>query len=66
MEAARPDPRADRAAAGRRAARATRTSSSWSERVAEEIEAAIAFAEAGTFEPVEDLERFVYWEGAAA
>jgi pyruvate dehydrogenase E1 component alpha subunit len=33
--------------------------------VGEEIEAAIAFAEAGTFEPVEDLERFVYWEGVA-
>jgi len=36
---------------------------------AEEIEAAIAFAEAGTLEPVEDLERFVYAEpkaGAAA
>ncbi|MBK5221108.1 MAG: pyruvate dehydrogenase (acetyl-transferring) E1 component subunit alpha [Thermoleophilia bacterium] len=32
--------------------------------VAEEIEAAIAFAEAGTLEPVEDLKRFVYWEGA--
>ncbi|MGC2373335.1 MAG: pyruvate dehydrogenase (acetyl-transferring) E1 component subunit alpha [Solirubrobacteraceae bacterium] len=32
--------------------------------VAEEIEAAIAFAEAGTLEPVEDLERFVYWEPA--
>jgi pyruvate dehydrogenase E1 component alpha subunit len=33
--------------------------------VSEEIAAAIAFAEAGTLEPVEDLERFVYWEGAA-
>jgi pyruvate dehydrogenase E1 component alpha subunit len=33
--------------------------------VAEEIEAAIAFAEAGTLERVEDLERFVYWEGSA-
>jgi pyruvate dehydrogenase E1 component alpha subunit len=33
--------------------------------VSEEIEAAIASAEAGTLEPVEDLERFVYWEGAA-
>jgi pyruvate dehydrogenase E1 component alpha subunit len=33
--------------------------------VAEEIEAAIAFAEAGTLEPVEDLERFVYSEGSA-
>jgi pyruvate dehydrogenase E1 component alpha subunit len=33
--------------------------------VAEEIEAAIAFAEAGSEEPVSDLERFVYWEGAA-
>jgi pyruvate dehydrogenase E1 component alpha subunit len=30
----------------------------------EKIEAAIEFAEAGTFEPVEDLERFVYWEPA--
>jgi pyruvate dehydrogenase E1 component alpha subunit len=30
--------------------------------VAEEIEAAIAFAEAGTLEPVEDLTRFVYSE----
>ncbi|MGZ4306442.1 MAG: pyruvate dehydrogenase (acetyl-transferring) E1 component subunit alpha [Solirubrobacteraceae bacterium] len=34
--------------------------------IAEEIEQAIAFAEAGTFEPVDDLERFVYWEGSAA
>jgi pyruvate dehydrogenase E1 component subunit alpha len=34
--------------------------------VAEEIGAAIAFAEAGTLEPVDDLERFVYWEGASA
>ena len=33
--------------------------------VAEEIDAAIEFAEEGTFEPVEDLDRFVYWEGAA-
>jgi pyruvate dehydrogenase E1 component alpha subunit len=33
--------------------------------LAEEIEAAIAFAEAGSEEPVSDLERFVYWEGAA-
>ena len=30
--------------------------------IAQEIEAAIAFAEAGTFEPVEELERFVYYE----
>jgi pyruvate dehydrogenase E1 component subunit alpha len=30
--------------------------------IAEEIDAAIAFAEAGTFEPVEELERFVYYE----
>jgi pyruvate dehydrogenase E1 component alpha subunit len=33
------------------------------ESVAATIEEAIAFAEAGTPEPVEDLERFVYWEG---
>jgi len=33
---------------------------------AEEIEAAIAFAEAGKLEPVEDLERFVYAEPRAA
>jgi len=33
--------------------------------VAAVIEAAIEFAEAGTFEPVEDLERFVYAEGSA-
>jgi pyruvate dehydrogenase E1 component alpha subunit len=32
--------------------------------VAEEVDAAIEFAEAGTLEPVEDLERFVYWEPA--
>jgi TPP-dependent pyruvate/acetoin dehydrogenase alpha subunit len=32
--------------------------------IGEEIEAAIAFAEAGTLEPEEDLERFVYWEGS--
>ena len=32
--------------------------------IVEEIEAAIEFAEAGTFEPVEELERFVYWEEA--
>ncbi len=34
--------------------------------VADEIESAIAFAEAGSFEPVEQLLRFVYWEGEAA
>ncbi len=34
--------------------------------VAEEIERAVAFAEAGTLEPVEELERFVYWEGSLA
>ena len=34
--------------------------------VADEIESAIAFAEAGSFEPVEQLSRFVYWEGEAA
>ena len=33
--------------------------------VAEEIEAAVRFAEAGHPEPVEDLERFVYWEAPA-
>ncbi len=32
--------------------------------IAQEIEAAIEFAEAGTLEPVEDLERFLYWEPA--
>jgi pyruvate dehydrogenase E1 component alpha subunit len=30
--------------------------------VAEEVESAVAFAEAGTWEPVEDLTRFVYSE----
>jgi TPP-dependent pyruvate/acetoin dehydrogenase alpha subunit len=30
--------------------------------IAEEIEQAIAFAEGGTLEPIEELERFVYWE----
>jgi pyruvate dehydrogenase E1 component alpha subunit len=33
--------------------------------IATEIEDAIAFAEAGTLEPVDELERFVYYEGAA-
>ena len=33
--------------------------------IAAEIEDAVAFAEAGTLEPVEELERFVYCEGAA-
>jgi pyruvate dehydrogenase E1 component alpha subunit len=33
--------------------------------IAQEIEDAIAFAEAGTLEPVEELERFVYYEGVA-
>jgi pyruvate dehydrogenase E1 component subunit alpha len=33
--------------------------------VAEEIEDAITFAEAGTLEPMEELERFVYFEGVA-
>ncbi|MGE0067483.1 MAG: pyruvate dehydrogenase (acetyl-transferring) E1 component subunit alpha [Solirubrobacterales bacterium] len=33
--------------------------------VAAEIEAAIAFAEAGTPEPVQELARFVYWEEPA-
>ncbi len=32
--------------------------------IAQEIQAAIEFAEAGSLEPVEDLERFVYWEPA--
>jgi TPP-dependent pyruvate/acetoin dehydrogenase alpha subunit len=30
--------------------------------VAEEVDAAVAFAEAGTWEPVEELTRFVYSE----
>jgi pyruvate dehydrogenase E1 component alpha subunit len=34
--------------------------------VAAEIEAAVAFAEAGSWEPVEDLTRFVYSEGRPA
>jgi pyruvate dehydrogenase E1 component alpha subunit len=34
--------------------------------VAEEIRAAIEFAEAGTLEPIEDLERFVYFEPTEA
>jgi len=34
--------------------------------IAQEIQAAIEFAEAGTLEPVEDLERFVYAESPAA
>ena len=33
--------------------------------ISAEIEDAIAFAEAGTLEPVDELERFVYFEGAA-
>ena len=33
--------------------------------IALEIEEAIAFAEAGTLEPVDELDRFVYYEGAA-
>ena len=32
--------------------------------IAREIDEAIEFANAGTFEPVEELERFVYWEAA--
>jgi TPP-dependent pyruvate/acetoin dehydrogenase alpha subunit len=34
--------------------------------VAEEVAAAVAFAEAGTWEPVSDLTRFVYSEGPDA
>jgi pyruvate dehydrogenase E1 component alpha subunit len=34
--------------------------------VAEEVEAAVAFAEAGTWEPVEDLTRFVHSEAEAS
>jgi len=34
--------------------------------VTAEVDAAVAFAEAGTLEPLEDLERFVYSEGAGA
>jgi len=34
------------------------------EEVMAEVDEAVAFAEAGTLEPVEDLERFVYSEGA--
>ncbi len=33
--------------------------------IAREVEEAIAFAEAGTLEPVDELERFVYFEGVA-
>ena len=33
--------------------------------IAEELDASIEFAEAGTLEPVEDLERFVYSERRA-
>ncbi len=33
--------------------------------IADEIDDAIEFAEAGTLEPIADLERHVYWEGAA-
>jgi TPP-dependent pyruvate/acetoin dehydrogenase alpha subunit len=33
--------------------------------VAAEIAAAVAFAEAGTWEPVDALTRFTYWEQAA-
>jgi pyruvate dehydrogenase E1 component alpha subunit len=33
---------------------------------AKEVDAAVAFAEAGTWEPVSDLTRFVYSEGAAS
>ena len=40
------------------------TCRSWSSSIAQEIEAAIEFAEAGTLEPVQDLERFVYAEPA--
>ncbi len=36
------------------------------ERIAAEIDEAVAFAEAGTWEPVEHLTRHVYTEGAAA
>jgi pyruvate dehydrogenase E1 component alpha subunit len=32
--------------------------------IADQIDAAIAFAEAGSLEPPEELERFVYWEPA--
>ncbi len=35
-------------------------------RVAAEVDEAVAFAEAGTWEPVEDLTRFVYSEGVRA
>ena len=35
-------------------------------RIAAEIDEAVAFAEAGTWEPVETLTRHVYTEGAAA
>lgn len=38
---------------------------SMEEDVMKEVEAAVAFAEAGSFEPLEDLTRFVYSEGAA-
>ena len=34
------------------------------EEAAAEVEDAVAFAEAGTLEPVEELSRFVYAEGA--
>jgi len=36
------------------------------QQVAAEVEAAVAFAEAGTWEPVEELTRFVYSERRTA
>ena len=51
-----------RPAARRGPARTTTTSSAIEAEVAAEIDDAVAFAEAGTLEPVEDLTRFVYAE----
>jgi TPP-dependent pyruvate/acetoin dehydrogenase alpha subunit len=37
----------------------------WEQEVAAELAAAVAYADAGTIEPVEDLQRFVYAEETA-
>jgi pyruvate dehydrogenase E1 component alpha subunit len=54
---------------GRLQAEGALTDEAWAEmeaEVAAEIDSAVAFAEAGTWEPIEELERFVYSEAGAS
>ena len=66
LEAARPDPAPARLDERSTTCSPTRTCERIEAEVAAEIDAAVAFAEAGTLEPVEELERFVLMDEVPA